>query len=149
VVFAVGREEAAGLSGFSTGSLHRDDRSPGTLETYERQLNLHVLPALGGVRLLELSPPLIDRFLKGVLHRTGAPTAKTCRSVVSGVLGLAVRYGALASNPVRDADRLGGRPKKEPRALNLDQRILLFERLDQDEVALAADIPDLLRVLGH
>ena len=48
---------------------------------------------------------------------------------------------------MRDADRLGGRPKKELRALNLDQRILLFERLDQDEVALAADIPDLLRFM--
>jgi integrase len=127
--------------------VHRGDRSPGTLETYERQLKLHVLPALGDVRLVEFSPPLIDRFLKGVADRSGAPTAKTCRSVVSGALGLAVRYGALASNPVRDADRLGGRPRKEPRALNLDQRVLLFKRLDQDEVAVVADIPGLLRFM--
>lgn len=127
--------------------VHRDVRSPGTLETYERQLKLHVLPALGDVRLLEFSPPLIDRFLKGVSDRTGAPTAKTCRSVVSGVLGLAVRYGALPSNPVRDADRLGGRPKKEPRALTLDERVRLFKGLEQDEVALAADVPGLLRFM--
>jgi integrase len=127
--------------------VYRDVRSPGTLETYERHLTLHVLPALGDVRLLEFSPPLIDRFLKGVSSRTGAPTAKTCRSVVSGVLGLAVRYGALPSNPVRDADRLGGRPRREPRALTVDERVRLFTALDHDAVALAADVPGLLRFM--
>jgi integrase len=128
-------------------SVHRDVLSPGTLETYERQLKLHVLPAFGDIRLLEFTPPLIDRFLKGLSNKTGAPTAKTCRSVVSGVLGLAVRYGALPSNPVRDADRLRGSPTKEPRALTLDERVLLFKALDQDDVALAGDVPTLLRFM--
>lgn len=127
--------------------VQRDLRSPGTLETYERQLRFHVLPALGGVRLLEFSPPLIDRFLRGVSDRSGASTARTCRSVVSGVLGLAVRYGTLPTNPVRDADRLGGRPVKEPRASTLDERVRLFKALDQDEAALAADVPGLLRFM--
>ena len=122
-------------------------RSPGTLETYQRQLKLHVLPALGDVRLLEIAPPLLDRFLRRVSTAAGYPTAKTCRSIVSGVLGLAVHYGAIPSNPVRDAGRLEGRTRKEPRALTLDERIRLFTSLDADDVALKADIPDLARFM--
>lgn len=122
-------------------------RSPGTLETYERQLKLHILPALGDVRLLEIAPPLLDRFLRRVSTAAGYPTAKTCRSIVSGVLGLAVHYGAIPSNPVRDAGRLEGGTRKEPRALTLDERIRLFAALGADEVALKADIPDLARFM--
>ena len=127
--------------------VHRGTRSPGTLETYERQLKLHVLPALGEVRLLEISPPLLDRFLKRVSSSAGGPTAKLCRSVISGTLGLAVRYGALATNPVRDADRLTARPPKEPRALTLEERQLLLKKLDADPVACAASVPELVRFM--
>ena len=38
-------------------------RSPGTLEAYERQLVNHVNPAMGGVRLGEVTTPLVDRVL--------------------------------------------------------------------------------------
>ena len=89
-------------------------RSPGTLETYERQLKLHVLPGLSEVRLLEIAPPLRDRFLGRVATAAGYGTAKTCRSIVSGVLGVAVHYGAIPSNPVRDAGRLEGGPERSP-----------------------------------
>ena len=125
----------------------RGIRSPGTLETYERSLKLHVLPALGEVRLLEIAPPLLDRFLKMVSDSAGGPTAKLCRSVISGTLGLAVRYGALATNPVRDADRLTARPPKEPRALTLEERQLLLKKLDADPVACAASVPELVRFM--
>ena len=125
----------------------RGIRSPGTLETYERSLKLHVLPALGEVRLLEISPPLLDRFLKTVSNSAGGPTAKLCRSVISGTLGLAVRYGALATNPVRDADRLTSRPPKEPRALTLEERQLLLKKLAADPVACAACVPELVRFM--
>jgi len=36
-------------------------RSPGTVETYRRQLRNHVLPALGEVRLGEVTTPLASR----------------------------------------------------------------------------------------
>jgi hypothetical protein len=49
-----------------------------------------------------------------------------------------VRYGALATNPVRDADRLTARPAKEPRALTLEERQLLLKKLAADPVACAA-----------
>jgi hypothetical protein len=36
-------------------------RSPGTVETYRRQLKNHLLPAMGNVRLGEITTPLVDK----------------------------------------------------------------------------------------
>lgn len=127
--------------------MKQGSRSPGTLETYERHLKGHILPALGDLRLLEISVPVLDRFLRGLSSSAGTATAKTARSVVSGVLGLAVRYGAIIHDPVRDASRLEGQAKREPRALTLEERKALLDALSKDKVAIAADLPDLTRFM--
>ncbi|MGH1565141.1 phage integrase central domain-containing protein [Mumia sp. DW29H23] len=80
-------------------------QSPGTVETYRRQLRNHVLPAIGEVRLGELTTPLVDRFLGSLRARISPATAKSAKSVISGVMSLAVRLGAVAHNPVREVDR--------------------------------------------
>ncbi len=86
-------------------------RSPGTAETYRRQLRNHVLPAMGEVRLGEASTPLVDKVIAAIKADVSATTAKSCRSVISGFMSLAVRYGAIrrtrsarwsASRPGRD-----------------------------------------------
>lgn len=120
-----------------------DKRSPGTVDTYERQLRNHVLPAVGELRLGEVTTPLVDKFIGRVKADVGAPTAKTCRSVVSGVMGLAVRYGAVSTNPVREVDRVESKPKRQPRALTADEWIAWLERLRADEKAVERDLPDL------
>ena len=74
-------------------------RSPGTVETYRRQLKNHVLPAMGEVRLGEATTPLVDKVVGAIKADVSAATAKSCRSVISGVMGLAVRYGAILANP--------------------------------------------------
>jgi integrase len=122
-------------------------RSPGTLETYEGQLARHVLPAFRGVRLGEITVPLLDRFLVAVRRSVGRSTAKSCRSVLSGILGLAVRFGVLPYNPIRDASRLEGQAEKSPRALTRDERTALFSRLGSDPVAHRQDLVYLTRFL--
>lgn len=122
-------------------------RSPGTLETYEGHLSRYVLPAFRSVRLGEFSVPLIDRFLVALRRSVGRSTAKSCRSVLSGVLGLAVRYGVLVSNPIRDATRLEGSAEKSPRALTSSERTALFAGLNGDAVASRQDLVDLTRFL--
>jgi integrase len=114
------------------------------LDTYRRHLANHVLPALGEVRLGEARTPLIDRVVSAIKREAGAPTARSCRSVISGVMGLAVRYGAVDGNPVRDVERIEGAPKKQPRALTVDEVVLLRRRLAEDEKAVRADLPDLV-----
>ena len=119
-------------------------RSPTSLDTYRRQLRNHVLPALGEVRLGEASTPVIDRVVSAIKRKAGAPTARRCRSVISGVMGLAVRYGAVSANPVREVDRIEGDASKEPRALTVEEVNLLRKQLSADEKAVRADLPDLV-----
>lgn len=118
-------------------------RSPGTLETYRRHLERHVLPALGSVRLGEISPPLLDHVLHRIRSEVSPSTARSCRSVISGVLGVAVRHGAIATNPAREVDRIENRPGRQPRALTAAERQAWFEALNADAKAVAADLPDL------
>jgi integrase len=119
-------------------------RSPGTVDTYRRQLKNHVLPAMGEVRLGEATTPLVDKVVGAIKADVSAATARSCRSVISGVLGLAVRYGAIPHNPVRDVERIESRPKKAPRALTVEERIELLAKLQDDDKARRHDLPDLV-----
>jgi integrase len=118
-------------------------RSPNTLQLYRLILATHVEPALGELRLRELSVPRLDRFVQTLQLHKGASTAKLARTVVSGVMGLAARHGAIATNPVRDLGRIVTSPARPPRALTPDERRAWIERLDADEDARRKDLPDL------
>lgn len=122
-------------------------RSPSTLGLYRHVLDRHVLPGLGSLRLSELSPARIDRFLQDKRRSTGYSTAKLCRSVASGVCGLAVRRDALRSNPVRDVATLEKRGDKEARALTPEECREWLDILDSSELAVRKDLPDLVRFL--
>ena len=126
------------------GMVEEGRRSPGTVDTYRRQLENHVLPAMGEVRLGEATTPLVDKVIRAVKADISAATAKSCRSVISGVMGLAVRYGAVMANPVREVERIESRPRREPRALTVAERVALLEQLQADEKARRRDLPDLV-----
>lgn len=122
-------------------------RSPGTRDAYRRKLDNHVLPALAEVRLGEITTPLLDSVLTSIRAQVGPPTAKTCRTVISDVLGLAVRHGAIATNPVRDVNSIPSKPKRRPRALDETERRDWFAILASDPRAVDADLPDLTAFL--
>jgi len=119
-------------------------RSPGTVDTYRRQLKNHVLPAMGEVRLGEATTPLVDKVIAAIKADISPATARSCRSVVSGVMGLAVRYGAIIHNPVREVERIEAKPKKAPRALTPEERGELLAQLQEDAKARRRDLPDLV-----
>lgn len=77
-------------------------QAPQTLDAYERNLETVVLPALGKLRLRELTVGRVDRFLKALApdHPSRARRAKI---VLALVFDLAVRHDAAPKNPVRDA----------------------------------------------
>jgi integrase len=126
--------------------LSEQDRSVTTLQQYRYRLDKQILPVLGGLRVRELTPGIIDRHLRLMVTRHGPAAAKTCRSVVSGMCGLATRHGALASNPVRDAARIP-QPKRQPRALTIAEARQLRAALAADSKAVERDLPDLVSVL--
>ncbi|MGH8892483.1 MAG: tyrosine-type recombinase/integrase [Actinomycetes bacterium] len=126
------------------GMVTEGRRSPATADTYRRQLENHVLPALGEVRLGEATTPMVDKVIGAIKADVSAATAKSCRSVISGVMGLAVRYGAIVGNPVREVERIESKPKRDPRALSLEERVTLIHQLQGDEKARRRDLPDLV-----
>lgn len=119
--------------------------SPNTAELYERQLRNHVLPALGALRLREVTVPRVEAFLRATRKRHSAASTKTIRSVVSGVMGLAARHGAVATNPTKEVSPIKGDSKRAPRALTATERARWLAQLEADEQAVRHDLPDLTR----
>ncbi|MFC4942533.1 tyrosine recombinase XerC [Pseudonocardia sp. GCM10023141] len=119
----------------------RKDRSPNTLQAYRDRLDKQILPALGSVRVRELSVGLVDRHLRAVEAKHGAGLAKQTKTVLGQVCGLAVRHDALTGNPVRDTSPISTKPKKAPRAFTEEQGLQLLAFLTYDDQAIARDIP--------
>ncbi|MEV1114155.1 site-specific integrase [Actinosynnema sp. NPDC049800] len=127
----------------------REFRSWGTVDTYRNRLEGLVLPAVGDLRMNELSTPILDALCKKVRDNSSASSAKTVRAVLSGVCAYAVRHGALEGNPAREITRLESkraknRPQKS-RALTATEVLDLLKKLDRDERAVKDDLPDLIR----
>ncbi|MGR7026147.1 site-specific integrase [Geodermatophilus sp. URMC 62] len=124
------------------------DLASGTKRLYRFVAHSYVLPGLGELLLRELTVAAVDRLLTTVTADHGPAAAKSTRSVLSGILGLAVRHGLLATNPVRDAPaRRTGRSAGRPRALSVEDVDLLRARLAADATAVRRDLPDLVDFL--
>ena len=83
-----------------------EDRiSASTRELYERDMRTLVLPAFGHHTLREMSISKIDRFLKAQA-KISYSRAKHSKVVLNLALGLALRYEAIARNPVVGTARL-------------------------------------------
>jgi len=70
------------------------------------------------------------------------------RAVVGGIMQQAVLHQAVASNPVRDLERIEspkGHRKAPPRGLTAEERRRLLEFVDTDKSAVRADLPAVIR----
>jgi integrase len=119
------------------------DLAVATKGVYADMVERHVNPGLGALRIREITVPVADRFIKLTSQRSGPGTAKTARSVLSGMLGLAMRHGAMPNNPIRDVARIA-RPRKQVRALTNDEAAKLRAALRADGTAVVLDLPDLV-----
>lgn len=122
------------------------EKSPNTARLYRHYLDRHVLPGVGALRLGEATVARLDDFISAVGTRSGSGAAKACRSVLSGVMGYAARYGAIPTNPVRDIGRVRGtrRPVKA-RSLTIGECARWLAQLEADRAAVRRDLPDLTR----
>ena len=112
-----------------------------TERAYRDVLDRVLAPGLGGVRIRELSVARLDRFLKLTTTNHGPATARRTRSVLSGMVGLAARRGAIATNPLRDVDFIE-KPAKEVVALSLQQLWDLRAKMHANTLAVRRDVPD-------
>jgi integrase len=119
-----------------------------TKRLYRFAVQSYVLPGLGELLLREGTVSAVDRLLTAIHADHGPAAATSTRSVLSGILGLAVRHGLLPTNPVRDTPgRRTGRSPRRPRALSSEDVDLLRARLASDPAALRRDLPDLVEFL--
>ena len=125
--------------------IERGAHSPGTRRNYRDRLDRQVIPALGNLRVRELTTGAIDRHLRVVNEKHGPGTAKLVRTVLSGICSLAARYDALDRNPVREASNIKRTaPRKAPQALTAAQAAQLRAALTYDDKAVRRDLPDLV-----
>jgi integrase len=120
--------------------------TPGTVRLYGIAVNNYVVPGMGAVRLRECDVQAVDRLLLSVRANHGPAAAKAARSVLSGMLGLAVRYGALPANPVREATPISV-PRKAARALTRGEVEQLTDALRSSQRAVDLDLPDLVEFM--
>ena len=94
--------------------LTEQGRAPKTFERYD-VVAKRITTGLREVRLREASTQRLDRFLRAVEKHSPAD-AKTARTILTGMFKLAVRYGVLDVNPVRETQAADVTPKRKARA---------------------------------
>lgn len=99
--------------------LLEENRAIRTMERY-RYVSTYVLKGLGGYKIREITTQRLDGFVKALKTKHGPSVAKSARVVLSGMFGLAVRYGAATTNPVRDVGTIK-MESKAARALSADE----------------------------
>lgn len=92
---------------------------PQTIDRYRGIVEFSIVPALGDLRVREVSVSVADRFLTAYAS-TRPSQARSIKQVLGQILGMAVRHDAIAINPVRNVARLRS-TRKEIRALDEDQ----------------------------
>lgn len=95
----------------------------------------------------EVDVPRADAFIKTVRKNHGPSAAKSAKTVLSLLLGMAVRHGALAANPVRDVAKISAGRKSRPRALTVQEEAAMLAKVAADEGAPELGVPDLLEFL--
>ena len=94
--------------------------APSTRALYERNMRHLVMPAFEHYLLREITVRKVDQFIKTLATTKSYSMAKQARTVLSLALGLAVRFDAIAKNPVRDTSRLH-KPPTQAMALTAPQ----------------------------
>ena len=73
---------------------------PGTMISYETQIRVHILPALGEIKLTALRTPVVQRLYNQILAKGLSPkTIKNIHGCLHRALDIAVRVGYLTKNP--------------------------------------------------
>ncbi|NVM97672.1 tyrosine recombinase XerC [Arthrobacter sp. SDTb3-6] len=96
-----------------------EHRASATMTRY-RYVSTYIIKGLGNVRIQEATTQRLDGFIQALKTNHGASVAKSARVVLSGMFGLAVRYGATDRNPIRDVGTIK-MESKAARALSIDE----------------------------
>ncbi|MGP5496210.1 tyrosine-type recombinase/integrase [Corynebacterium flavescens] len=116
---------------------------PQTRDRYNNSIELHIVPAFGGMRLNEVTPAYLDTWLQAQPPGIGA----NIRTVLKGAFVMATRYGLIASNPmavVRPVDV----QQKEVRALTVEEIPIFRKQIKKSGNQTLIDVVDFVLATG-
>jgi integrase len=129
--------------------------SQNTLTQYREAIERHIEGSdIANLSVAEVNRvAVLERFLQDVADAKGLGSAKTARTVLGSILGLAVRHEALDGNRMRDAQppRQGAARATAhdvQRAFTADELRDVCAKADKDAQAKANDIVDLIYLLA-
>jgi integrase len=126
----------------------QENRSRGTIETYQYTADKH-LKGIGDLTIAEATPERLQTFLSGVHEKHGHGAAKNCRSVLSGMMQLAVVNGAIDRNPVRQLSRIEKHGKPGSPALPLEQLSAFLRAIHGDKQLADRGTDNLLEFMAY
>jgi len=106
-------------------------RRTSTVEQYSRIIRLHIVPVLGDIRLQDLAPRKIQRWLDGMGPRRITEYART---VLVDALGEAQRLGLVADNAAARTE-VPARPKPRRPAFTVEEIVALFRAAEGERIA--------------
>ncbi len=128
----------------------RGFNSWGSVDTYRNRLTLIVIPEIGELRAREITGNTLDRVCQSTRDKMSASSAKIVKSVLGNICMFGVRVGAFETNPARDIGRIESKKARnkpaKPRAMTATEVFELLGKLDTDDAARVADLPDLVRL---
>jgi integrase len=137
------------------------DRSASTRQVYKTMCNRHVIgtkehpSSLANLTVREVTVGGVERFLAAIAKGTSGPGAsRTVRTVLNGVLDLAMKHDAIPHNPVRSVGPIKVRTTKPKgtreaeRSFTVEERDAVVAYADTDPIAARRDLTDLLAFLA-
>lgn len=122
-------------------------RAARTVDTYRYQLDNHIKPRIGDLTITEATTKKLQTFITAVTKEHGPGAAKGCRSVLSGMFGIAVREDAIRTNPVAGVENISRGESKGAIALPLEDVTRFREAIRGDEELARLDIVDLMEFM--
>ena len=97
--------------------VRRAGREPTTIAAYDQHVRLHILPKCGGVRLSQITAPMVKGYLNGWLKDLSRPMAVRVLRTFKSILTNARDEGFVAQNvalEIKPAKASRGKPKAKP-----------------------------------
>lgn len=106
------------------------ETAPTTFRTYRSYMTGQILPALGALRIREVTAAACDRLIKRVRAEMGYESAKKVRTITSSVCDFAVRRGVENwTNPVRSSEKLSAGATEDVVTMTAVQAVDMLQKM--------------------
>ena len=128
----------------------QEGRAQRSLDTYEYGVRIITGPdGIGELTIAEATPARVGAFLRQVKQDRGAGANHTCRSVLSGMFGVAVEDGVIDSNPIKQLSKQKTPKAKGARALTREQLAAIITAIQANTTLVEEDIADVFLLQAH